>query len=375
MPRLESTVQSTDVVVSETLAVHAGQATDPADDSWFATAVDRSRTPLRLLVGVAGLIVGILLIFAATSWLGLPTAAAVAVTLIGILAAFIGLDRLGRYAFGERFDTTLWLAIIWVALIVLTALTAEWLPLSESRDVSNTLSTQALLGPDLFSAHPLGTDRQGLDVLGGVIYGARVSLTVSLGAIVIGTVVGGLIGIAAGWFGGKLDFVVRLFTDSVLAFPPLILLLAMVAVFEASVLNVTLALGVLGIPLYVRLARVNAMVFAPREFVLAAKAMGAKNGRIIFRELMPNVAIPILSYGFIIIGVLIVAEASLSYLGLSIGRPTPTWGNMIAAGQDDITDHPHLVFGPGIVLFLTVFSLNRIGDRLRTLWDHRTNAS
>lgn len=377
MVNLNPAVESTDVVVSERLGLDAGTSTPSPDDSWFMSGIDPSRTGRRLAIGLLGLVGGVVLVFAGTSWLSdqLSTPAGIGLTLFGVIVTYIGLDRLGRFAFGEKFDTVLWLAIGWVVVVVVTAITAQWLPLSESRDVSRTLTTEGLQSPNLFSAHPLGTDRQGLDVLGGVIYGARVSLTVALGAIAIGTVIGGLIGIAAGWFGGKLDFTVRLFTDSLLAFPPLILLLAMVSVLEASVLNVTLALGVLGIPLYVRLARVNAMVFAPREFVLAAKALGARSGRIIFRELMPNVAIPILSYGFIIIGVLIVAEASLSFLGLSISRPSPTWGNMIASGQDDISRHPHLVFGPGAVLFLTVFSLNRIGDRARVLWDHRSSNS
>lgn len=374
MADVKLTVESTDVVVTETLAVDAGVTVQSPDDSWYMSGAEPSRTPKRLAVGLVGLVGGIALIAAGTSWLSdaVPVAVSIFLAVLGLFVTFVGIDRLCRFAFGNAFDTVLWLSVFWIAVVLITALTAQWLPISESRDVSQTLGTQGLQPPNLFSAHPLGTDRQGLDILGGVIYGARVSLTVALGAIAIGTVVGGLIGIAAGWFGGKLDFVVRLFTDSLLAFPPLILLLAMVSVLEASVLNVTLALGLLGIPLYIRLARVNAMVFAPREFVLAAKALGARSGRIIFRELLPNVAIPILSYGFVIIGVLIVAEASLSYLGLSISRPNPTWGNMIASGQDDISEHPFLVFGPGAVLFLTVFSLNRIGDRARSLWDHRT---
>ena len=132
-----------------------------------------------------------------------------------------------------------------------------------------------------------------------------------------------------------------------------------------------LALAAIGIPTYVRLARANTMVFAEREFVLAARSLGSRDRRVIFRELVPNVALPILSYAFIIIAVLIVAEASLSFLGLGIQRPDPTWGNMIAAGQDDFDKHPHLVFAPGITMFLTVFSLNRVGEKARQIWDPR----
>lgn len=333
-------------------------------------AAGRRGRQQRMLIGLASFVVGIaVIILATTAADGWPTALRVVFAILGIGLAYVGIDRLGRAAVGDKFDTALFLSVLWVTIVVLAAVCANWLPLAESKDVSKTLTTPIFQTPHLFSAHPLGTDSQGLDILGGLIYGARVSLTVSIGAIAIGTVVGGMIGLMAGWFGGKFDAIVRLLTDSMLAFPPLVLLLAMVSILQASVLNVTLALGILGIPLYIRLARVNAMVYAPREFVLAAKALGARNGRIIFRELLPNVAIPILSYGFIIIGVLIVAEASLSFLGLSINRPNPTWGNMIAAAQDDFKDHPYQVLGPGAMLFLTVFALNRIGDKARSIWD------
>ena len=112
-------------------------------------------------------------------------------------------------------------------------------------------------------------------------------------------------------------------------------------------------------------------MFSQREFVLAARALGDRNRNIMFRELLPNVLLPIVSYGFLVVAVLIVAEASLSFLGLSVQRPNPTWGNMIAAGQDDFDQHPHVVFIPGAVLFLTVFAFNRLGDRARDLWDPR----
>ena len=120
-----------------------------------------------------------------------------------------------------------------------------------------------------------------------------------------------------------------------------------------------------------RLARANTLTFAQREFVLAARSMGATNRRIIFRELVPNVVRPMLSYGFLIIAVLIVAEASLSFLGVGIQRPTPSWGNMIAANQEKFDEDPHLVFVPGAVMFLTVFAINRIGEKARQLWDPR----
>jgi len=314
--------------------------------------------------------VGAVIIYIALAVLTSTTAEVrVVAGMCGLVVCFIGADRIGRSKFGPEFETDVWLAFFWIALVVLAAVFADVIPLEEHRDVSKTLRTPNLVRPDLFSDHPLGTDRQGLDILAGIIHGARVSLVVSLGAVFIGMTIGGSIGIAAGYYRGKADAVVSLLTDSMLAFPPLILLLGMVAVLTPNVRNVTLALAVLGIPTYIRLARANTLVFAQREFVLAAKGMGERNSAIMRRELLPNVLLPVVSYGFLVVAVLIVAEASLSFLGLSIQRPSPTWGNMIAAGQEDFERHPHLVFIPGIVLFLTVFSFNRIGDKARKLWN------
>lgn len=364
-----------DVLLEEAGALGAaGDGGTPvaADDALTNPTGGPRRRVNRLIAGLAGIAIGVVLVIAGTMVFQDETAVVrVGLVLAGLGGVYLGADRLGRYLFGEQFETALWFSVVWLSIVGLAAITADWLPLSESKDVSETLLTPTLLRPDIFSEHPLGTDRQGLDILGGVVYGARVSLIVSLGAVLIGMIVGGVVGLVAGYFRGKAEAFVNLLTDSMLAFPPLILLLGMVAVLEPSVRNVTIALGLLGIPTYIRLSRANTMVFAQREFVLSARALGARNRRIIFRELLPNVALPVVSYGFIVVGALIVAEASLSFLGLSIRRPNPTWGNMIAAGQTDFDRHPHLVFAPGMVLFMTVFALNRVGDKARKLWDPR----
>lgn len=289
----------------------------------------------------------------------------------GLLLAFVGLDRLLKRFVGPNVDTGLWLAVVWVGLVLLAAIFADLLPLKEARNASNSFDAPVAARPDLFSAHPLGTDKFGLDLLGGVIYGARLSLQISLGATAIGIVIGGLIGVCAGYFQGKLDAIVGILTNALLAFPPLILLIALMVAVRPSVRNLVLALAILNIPTYIRLARANTMAIAQREFVLAARSLGAKERRIVLRELVPNVALPLLSYAFIIVAVLIVAEGSLSFLGLSIPRPEPTWGNMIYAGNEDLRKIPHLVFVPASVMFLTVFALNRISDRARKIWDPR----
>ena len=293
----------------------------------------------------------------------------IAVVGVGVGAVYFGVDAIAKRWRGPDVETDVWFSVGWLSIVVLAAAFADLLPLAEARDTSKTLTVPSRLRPDLFSVHPLGTDTQALDILAGVVYGARVSLQVSLLAVTVGTIVGGLTGIASGYFGGKVDSGIGVVTDSLLAFPPVILLLAVVTAFTPGVVTIALALSLLGIPTYVRLARANTLSIKQREFVLAARAMGAKPWRIITRELVPNVVRPLLSFSFIIVAVLIVAEASLSFLGVGIQRPTPTWGNMISAGESEIETAPHLVFVPGTVMFLTVFCLNRVGDKARALWD------
>ena len=195
-----------------------------------------------------------------------------------------------------------------------------------------------------------------------------------LGAVGIGLAVGSVTGLAAGYYRGATEGTFNIITDAILAFPALILLFSIVAIFGGSVLVITLALSVLSIPTIGRLSRANTLTFAAREFVIAAKAMGASNSRILFREIMPNVALPLASYAFIIVAVLIVAETSLAFLGVGINPiSTPTWGNMISEGRDPslLEKAPHIVFVPGVMMFLTVLSLNRVGESLRVLWDPR----
>ena len=302
----------------------------------------------------------------------LPSVAAVCALIVGILMIGweLGPARVVR-TIGIP-DPVLWLSVAWLALVLLSATFASVLPLAEARSPARALTEPILASPDLFSRHPLGTDRQGLDVLGGIIYGARVSLIVGFGAAVIGVAAGGTLGVVAGYLRGRVDYVAGLLNDALLAFPPLILLLALAAVLDPNVRNTALALGVLSVPTFFRLARANAIAFSQRDFVLASHAVGATGARTLRREIVPNVLLSVMSYAFIMVAVLIVAEASLSYLGLGIQRPQPTWGNMISAGQTDFDEHAHLVFAPGLVLFLTVLSLNRLGDHLRRRLDTRS---
>jgi peptide/nickel transport system permease protein len=303
----------------------------------------------------------------------------IVVVLAGLVMLFIATDRVAKVVKGERFDTGLSLCFLWIFLIVFGAIFADLLPLAEHQDTTKTISVPGNARPDLFSEHPLGTNNFSLDLFARSIYGARVSLLTATFAVMLSLIIGGTIGMLAGYFRGWLDVVVGLLTDSVLAFPALILLIAIITVLGRpdqmgeAIVKVGISLAIVGMPTMTRLSRANTLVFAQREFVLSARSMGAKNFRIIFREIMPNVMLPLLSYAFIVVAVLIVAEGSLSFLGLGLKPPKPTWGNMIAEGQQAnvLKQYPHIPMVPGVVMFLTVYSFNRVGEWARSKWDPR----
>lgn len=323
------------------------------------------RSPLISLgfavAGVAALIAAGKL--AATANIRIPLA------VLGVVALARALREVLRRQ-GVRTPVGVVLAIGWLVLITLAAISADLLPLPEARDPAHTLRKPVLARPGL-GEHLLGTDKQGLDMLGGIVYGFRVSLIVGVGAAAVAMVIGGAMGAVAGYFRGRLDRVVQFLTTSLLAFPPLILLMGLAAVLDPTVPNVTAALTVVVIPTFARMARGSTMVVAQQEYVQAARVLGARHWRILLRDIVPAIAQPLISYALVMVSMLVVAEASLSYLGLGIPRPEPTLGNMISAGKDDFDRVPHLVFSPALALFLTVLSLNLLGEHLRKLWDRR----
>ncbi|MFE5260686.1 ABC transporter permease [Streptomyces coelicoflavus] len=335
----------------------------------------RTRTafPPPLLAGAALTVVGlVLLVFGATTpQLVTPAKAAVALLGLGLLLA--GASRLGKVWAGPGFDVVFWFGAAWLLLLGLAILCAPWLPLAEDRDVASTVAEPVFATPTFTGGHPLGTNAFGLDLLARSLYGARSSLLISLSAVALGTVVGGAIGMVAGYFQKSVDRAVGIATNSLLAVPPLILLIALATVLQPHLRNVAFSLALLTIPGMVRLARATTMAYANREFVVAARAMGATRSRILLRELLPNVLLPVLSLAVVMISVLIVAEASLSFLGLGIQPPEPTWGNMIAEGEGRVfEEHPHIVLVPGAFLFLTVFAFNIVGEKARGRWDSRS---
>ena len=358
--------QSEPVVAEEVL----GEPAVPIGPDPHRRSASRPR-PVRIVIGAVLLVAGVVCLLLGTTLLATEVVmgARVALTLLGVALAYLGVSRLVRAIVGDRTDVAYWLSVVWLVLLVGTALLAPVLPLGEASNTAATLTDPILARPDIPSEYPLGTNKLGLDLFARAIYGARVSLVVSLVAAAIGLVIGGAFGLVAGYMKRWTDTAIGIVTNVLLAFPPLVLLLALAAVLPRNVRNQALALGLIVIPVNVRLARAMAMSFSEREFVLAAQAIGAKRRSIMVRELLPNVLVPLLSYGFIVIAVLIVAEASLSFLGLGIPPPEPTWGNMIAEGQNgQFEDTPHLVLVPAVFLFLTVLSFNLVGERLRLRW-------
>src|SRR5665213_1947347 len=222
----------------------------------------------------------------------------------------------------RRLGSLFWMAIGWMIFILAAAALAGLLPLPSPTDM-DMLERRAPMS----ALHWLGTDGLGRDELARLIYGARISLTVGLCAPVIGLTIGGALGILAGYFRGRFETIVVGSMDVLLAFPPLILALAVTAYLGQSLLNLTCILGVLGIPAFMRVARAATLTLARREFVIAAQALGATHARILLRELLPNVFLPLLAFFLLGVAVIIVAEGALSFLGLGVPPPASSWGS------------------------------------------------
>lgn len=263
-----------------------------------------------------------------------------------------------------------WLALSWLTLVVLVALTASWLPLPDpdEQDIVHRLA------PPFSDGHLLGTDGLGRDILSRLAFGGRVSLIISFSAVSIGMLVGGTIGMAVGFFRGWFESVTMWALNVILAFPGLVLLLGLVAFVGQSLLAITLVVGFLSVPVYARVARATTLAASQRDYVLAARVLGASNSRIMFREILPNVALPVAAFGLVALGVVIVLEGSLAFLGLSVKAPNPTWGSMIAEGRQHLSRTTHLALIPSMAMFLTVLAVNFVGDVLRSRFDVRESS-
>ena len=269
----------------------------------------------------------------------------------------------------RRLGLGFWLPAVWLSLMVAAAASASWLPIADPFEM-DLLDLSARPGAD----HWFGTDDLGRDMFARAVHGARISLTVGLIAPLIAMMIGCALGITAGYFRGRWETYVLVYVDISLAFPGIILLLLIVTYLGNSLLNITVALGILIVPGYTRVSRASTMSYTQREFVLAAQALGAGHGRILLRQILPNVMWPVLAFSFVLIALVIVLEGVLSFLGLGVPHPAPSWGSMISDGRELLSEAPHVSFIPAGVMFLTVLSINLVGDTIRRLSDARQSA-
>jgi peptide/nickel transport system permease protein len=254
-----------------------------------------------------------------------------------------------------------------VALLFLVALLA---PFISPHDPIAVNADNAYL-PPLSQGHLLGTDELGRDLLSRILWGARVSLPVAFVAVAVGFIAGGLTGLISGYFGGLVDLLLMRLIDALLAFPALILAIAIVAALGPDLRNAMIAIGIVAIPVYARLVRALVLQLKQMEFITATRSLGASPLRIVFRHMVPNLLNPVIVQVSLSAGFAILAEATLSFLGLGAQVPTPDWGQMINSGATFLANDPWLAIVPGTAISVTVFSFNLLGDSLRDALDPR----
>ncbi len=254
------------------------------------------------------------------------------------------------------------LILAFLAMALAAPLLAPYDPLAQ--DLSQRLQSPS-------SAHWLGTDDFGRDVLSRVLHGARVSLRLGLVAVGLALAIGGVIGLLAGYYGGWFDLIGMRFMDLMLAFPSILLAIVVVAILGPSLTNAMIAVGIMAVPQYARIVRGSVLQVRNLEYVQAAQALGATDGRVLTRAILPNVLGPVIVTASLGLATAILDAAGLSFLGLGAQPPTPEWGSMLAQGRELILIAPWVLTAPGIAVFLAVLGFNLVGDALRDLLDPR----
>lgn len=259
------------------------------------------------------------------------------------------------------------LAMVGMIIVLVLILAAVFAPLIAPYDYAAQDLANMKCWPCL--AHPLGTDDYGRDILSRIIYGGRVSLLVAILAIVFGLAVGGTLGISSGYFGGIYDGTIMRIMDVIMAIPGFLLAVCISASLGSGVLNTAIAIGIGCVPGYARLLRALVLSIRDQEFVEAARATGASNLRIMFRQIAPNILSPVIVESTLRIGGCILMISSLSFIGLGVQPPTPEWGSMLSAGRALIRTFWPIVVFPGFAIMLTLFGFNLFGDGLRDALD------
>lgn len=261
-------------------------------------------------------------------------------------------------------NKTSWAGAVLLVLIILMALLAPWI---SPHDPSEQDIIARLQPPD--AQYLLGTDAFGRDVLSRIIWGSQISLIVSFASILVAIVVGGAIGLVSGYVGGRTDLLIMQVMDVLLSFPSLIMGIIVVAMLGPSLANLVFAIALTAIAPFARIARAPTLALKERAFVEAGRALGFSHARVIFVHILPNIVSEVLVMGTLWMATAVRVEASLSFIGLGVKPPTPTWGGMIRDGFENILDAPWLSVYPGLAILLLVFGLNMLGDGLRDATD------
>jgi peptide/nickel transport system permease protein len=273
---------------------------------------------------------------------------------------------IGRLARRDRLAVVAGMVLL---TAVLVALLAPWLPLLDP----DTVDTPNRLRPPLTPGHRLGTDEFGRDLLARLVWGARVSLLAGVATAGAAMVIGVTLGVLGGFYTGWIETVVMRLTDILMAFPYILLAIAIVAGLGPGLRNAMVAIAIVGFPIYTRLVRGVVLSLREREFVEAARALGATDPLILSRHILPHLLSPVIVAFSLDVGAKILATAGLSFLGLGTQPPTADWGSMLATGRQFVVLSPHVVLLPGLAIFVIVLALNLVGDALRDLLDPRTH--
>jgi peptide/nickel transport system permease protein len=258
-------------------------------------------------------------------------------------------------------------AVIGGSVLLAVIAAALLAPLISPYDPIKASQRTSLEAPSL--SHPMGTDRFGRDLLSRVLWGGRLTLPVGFVSVLIGALAGVALGLVAGYHAGTLDAVIMRFIDLLQAFPGILLALAIVAVLGGSLLNLMIAVGISSIPAYVRITRGTVLSVKEREFIVAARALGIRDGAVILGHILPNVLAPIIVLATLGVASAIITSSALSFLGLGIKPPTPEWGNLLAEGREFLQYAWWVAFFPGLAIMLTVLAINLLGDGLRDALD------
>ncbi|PLC50038.1 diguanylate cyclase [Pollutimonas subterranea] len=260
-------------------------------------------------------------------------------------------------------------AMLGAAIVLFFVLAALFAPLIAGYDPSQVSFTAIRKSPSL--AHWLGTDELGRDILSRLVFGARASLLAGMCSVLIALLVGIPFGLLAGYFGGIIDGCISRATEALLSIPFLILAIALAAFLGPSLVNAMIAIGVSAAPLFIRLARGQVLAIKNEDYVQSTRSLGASNTRIVLRHILPNIMPALIVQATIMIASAIIAEASLSFLGLGLQPPNPSWGSMLNTAKNFMTQAPWMSIFPGTAIFLVVFGFNLLGDGLRDALDPR----